>query len=546
MKTRLIVLGLSLLAVSVQAARIKKSKIPPAKARSATTKPAAQAPAKTVAKPAAKAETPIENPPAPTPEPGDAKSSTKKEEKATPTGTAKKWLSTIPKFAEDAKLWRKLIEEMKDKHFKYGQLAVGNRLITFFADLETKEFAFRTIVDLIDEGYPFPTRKFFISGDIEPMAEDGFQDSYNLYKAMVNVEKKTEKWATYYFSKLNKEKSPKYLFYQAVDLYRQKKLPEAVLILHKVLENYTKDPKQVVFAKKVARTLARIYYEQGEFEKAADIYMSFLLRTNPVTPSDYMEAAWAFFRIRHYDDALGVLYNMESKAAHHLIFLEKYIIRALVYRDYCGVTTTESLINSFEKEFGAVIDGIKMGEPLRKFPILGRVEHAETAEYRQVVKSLDELSREKANVEDLDSSVRELANYLYDSEIKMLARQKGLYEDAALETLANHLVILGESLRFLKFDVAREKFNPDRVFRPESPKSKILVEDIDELQFRLHWTQMGDYWRDERLNYKGLIANICDEPEPIPGQENKSAEQKDDKGSPADVSDELDVVEDTL
>lgn len=528
MKTRLAVLAFSLLAVSVQAARVKKSKIPPAKPKAV--------PAKAVSRAAA-----------PTPTPAPAEKPLAPEEKATPTGNAKKWLSTIPKFAEDAKLWRKLIDEMKDKHFKYGQMAVGNRLITFFADLDTKEFAYRTIVDLIDEGYPFPTRKFFISGDIDPMAEDSFQDSYNLYKAMVNVEKKTEKWATYYFSKLNKDKSPKYLFYQAVELYRQKKLPEAVQILLKVLENYTKDPKQVTFAKKVARTLARIYYEQGEFEKAADIYMSFLLRTNPVTPSDYMEAAWAFFRIRHYDDALGILYNMESKAAHHLIFLEKYIIRALVYRDYCGVSTTEALINSFEKEFGAVIDGIKMGEPLRKFPILGRVEHPETAEYRQVVKSLDELTREKANIDALDSSVREIATYLYDSEIKMLTRQKGLYEDAALETLANHLVILGESLRFLKFDVAREKFNPDRVFRPETKKSAVLVEDVDEMQFRLHWTQMGDYWRDERLNYKGLVANVCDEPEPIPGQENKDGEgSKEDKGSPADVSDELDNAEDTL
>ncbi len=129
----------------------------------------------------------------------------------------------------------------------------------------------------------------------------------------------------------------------------------------------------------------------------------------------------------------------------------------------------------------------------------------------------------------------------------MLTRQKGLYEDAALETLANHLVILGESLRFLKFDVAREKFNPDRVFRPETKKSAILVEDVDEMQFRLHWTQMGDYWRDERLNYKGLVANVCDEPEPIPRQENKDGEgSKEDKGSPADVSDELDNAEDTL
>jgi tetratricopeptide (TPR) repeat protein len=439
-----------------------------------------------------------------------AKPATKRATKPT-TKQAKKWRSEIPKIAQDAGQWRKLLDEMKKNKFYYGELALSQRLLTFFADLDTKELAYRTIVDLVDQGYPFPTRKLFVPGDIDPLAEDAFEDSYNLYKALVNVGK-SNKWAKYYFDKLNKDKSPKYLFYQAVELYKDKKLQDAVPILLKLLEN-AKDPHQIVFTKKVARTLARIYYEQGEFEKSADIYMSFLLRTNPVTPSDYMEAAWAFYRLHRYDDALGILYNMESKAAHHLIFLEKYIIRALIYRDECGINTTASLIDSFEKEFGAVIDGIKMGEPLRNFPVLARVEHPETAEYRQAVKTLDELRREKRSVDLLDSSVRELANYLYDTEIKMLSRQKGVYEYEALEVLANHLVILGESLRFLKFDVAREKFNPDRVFREVQPKSKILVDDVDEMQFRLHWTQMGDYWRDERLNYKGLVRNICDEPE---------------------------------
>ncbi len=423
---------------------------------------------------------------------------------------AVKWTGQIPKVAEDQKSWAKLLGELKERKLYYGELAVSRRLITFFTDLETKELAYENIIDLVDLGYPFSTRKLFVPGDIEPDEDRAFRDSYFLYKAMANAEKKTEKWAKYFFAKLDKDKSPKYLFYQALELYKQKKLTEAVPLLLKLLES-AKDPAQINFYKKIARTLARIYYEQGEFEKSADIYRSFILKTNPVNPSDYMEAAWSFYRLKRYDDALGMLYNMESRAAHHLVFLEKYIIRALISRDSCGVATTASLIESFEKEFGAVIDGIKMGESLRKFPILMRVENPDTLAYRQVMKSIEELNIEKTSIDDLSSDVRDLATYLYDSELKMLTRSKGLYEDQALEILANHLVILGESLRFLRFDVEREKFNPDRVFRELAPKSKILVEDLDDEQFRLHWTQMGDYWRDERLNYKGLVRNICDE-----------------------------------
>ncbi len=288
--------------------------------------------------------------------------------------------------------------------------------------------------------------------------------------------------------------------------------------------------------------MARVFYQQGEFEKSADIYMNFLLRSNPVTPSDYMEAAWNFYRLKRYDEALGILYNMESKAAQHLIFMEKYIIRALIARDYCDTETTEALLESFEAEFGAVIEGIKTGEPLKSFPLLQKVELADTLEYRQVVKTIEELEIERKKIPDLDSDLRELVNYLYDSELKMLSKERSLREASALDTLANHLIILGESLRFLKFDVAREKYSTDRVFKEVLPASKILVDDLDEKLFRVHWTQMGDYWRDERLVYKSLVKNRCDEEDQV----NEVAKDQKSTESPKEGSSEESQISDDL
>lgn len=428
---------------------------------------------------------------------------------ATANETAKRWPSAIPKIADKSENWQKLVTELSQNKMQYGALSASHRMLNFFSDLPTKELAYRTIISLIDLGYSFSTRSFFVAGDLDPQSDDEFARSYNVYKGIVNVDKKMEKWATYYFGKVDKEKTAKYSFYIAIENYGKGKISEAESQLQKILEN-TKGLENLSIIKKSARTLARIYYEKEEFEKSLDIYETFLLKLNPIAPSDWIEAAWNLYRLKKYDEALGYIYNMDSKAAFDLVFLEKYVIRALIYREYCNVESTESLINSFDRDFGTVIEGIKLGEPLSVYPILRRIEHPQTQEYRQVMNTIDSLQREKKDVSRLSSSLRPMADYLYSSEIQMLDRRRKLLEDTAVDILSNHLVILGESLKFLKFDVAREKFNPDRVFKDLVPQSKVLVEDIDEKNFRLRWTQKGDYWRDERLLYRGLLRNQCD------------------------------------
>jgi hypothetical protein len=155
------------------------------------------------------------------------------------------------------------------------------------------------------------------------------------------------------------------------------------------------------------------------------------------------------------------------------------------------------------------MDAIKLGEPLVPYPNLVRVEHPETLEYRQTAQSIEELEAEQLSISHLPRKLRPLATYLYASELNMLERRKKSLENEALQVLAKHLVILGESLRFLKFDVIREKFNPDTIFSEEKPPASVLVDSADAKTFRLHWHQWGDYWRDERFLYRGDLLSRC-------------------------------------
>src|SRR5690349_21176054 len=80
---------------------------------------------------------------------------------------ATKWKASIPKDMENSELWRQLMTEMTDQQMYYGALSAAHRSLTFFVDQDTKEAAYRTIISLIDKGYPFPTKQLFVTGDLD-------------------------------------------------------------------------------------------------------------------------------------------------------------------------------------------------------------------------------------------------------------------------------------------------------------------------------------------------------------------------------------------
>ncbi len=429
---------------------------------------------------------------------------------AAPAMASEKWQGQIPKIAENPDDWSQLVTELMNHEMYFGALAGSHDILNFFSDLNSKELAYGTIIKLIDLGYPFSTRAYFIPGDIDPPGKDNFGQSYLLYKALVNVDKKMLKWADYYFNKIDKDNFPKYLFFQAREAYVHGQPYEAMDLLRKILQQAT-GPESLSLAKKAARTLARIRYELGQYDKSFEIYDSFLLKLNPVTPSDWLDAAWSQYQLKHFSEALGLLYNFESHASGPTRLLEKYVLRALIHREYCSVASTDALIRSFQADFGEIIDGIKLGEPLTKYPMLAKIEHPETQEYRQFTQTLSAFESESARVGELPARLQSLAKFLYSSESAMMVRSQQIFQDRALEALARHLVILSESLRFLKFDVARERFDPDRVFAAPPPVVNLkLIDETDDKNFRVHWLQWGDYWRDERLLYRGLLENKCE------------------------------------
>lgn len=421
-----------------------------------------------------------------------------------------KWEGQIPSVGDTPEKWNKLLDYLEENKLHYGVLAASFRVILFFEDLNTKKRAFQNIVRLIDLGYPDSLFHLFVSGNLELDAQDHFAQSYNLYKAIINRIKKMKKWSDDFFLKIDQENFRKYLFYQAIDLYGQKKFEEALKILDDMLKRPSFD-QDFAFIKKVVRTQARILFEQEKYDKSLAIYDEFLLRVNPIKPTDWLEKAWNLFYLKKYEHALGALYNLEAKSSQEYNNFEKYIIRASIYLNRCSIKNVEKLIEKFEEDYKSVLNGIINGKVLKKFKKLRILARFYEPRYKAVMSNLQHVRKERREIKNAPRSVRGIMNYLYRSEMALLKKYSRFFEEKAINKAAKDLTMLYESLKFLKFGTAREKYNPATVFRPKEEVEENLVYEIDleKRGFIFRWRQLGQFWRDERSKYKVKIKDQC-------------------------------------
>lgn len=423
-----------------------------------------------------------------------------------------KWKSEIPTMAADPQKWMKLIQELEKSNRPYAMLSAGMRMMLLFTDVASQKFAFETIIKGIDLGYPNSLLHLFIIGNLELDGIDELSQNYNFYKAIVNKMRGMEKWASDYFEKLDAEKFNKYLFYQSITLYGEKKYKESLDVLDKILKS-TLTPKDFSFVKKVVRQIARIHFETKEYEKSLVYYNDFLLRTNPINPADWIEKSWNLFYLKRYEDALGTLYNMESEAAKQHNNFERFIIRASIYLNLCATDNVKKLVENFESEYKSSIDGIINGKQLSTLKEIEPIARFSNPRYKEMLDSLNYMTQERENMEDdVSDDLIGVANYLFDTEIKVLRQLSLFYRENAINKAAHDLTMLNESLKFLQFGTEREKYNPAIVFKPRDDADDILIDQIDlaDRGFLFQWMQQGQFWRDERNKYKGSIKNQCD------------------------------------
>lgn len=415
------------------------------------------------------------------------------------------WSTSIEPVAASDETWHELIRDLMDHKMYFTALSASQQVLALFSDQATKTLVAQTVVTLTDMGYPFPIRNLLSTVDIEPETPGPFTDSFFLYKGISNFEKGMPRWSMAYWERLDQARDTKYHLFSAIQKYSKNDLEGAETFLKNILTQTTVDTSPA-FTSKVARTLARIYFEKKEHAKALEIYGSYLLKLEYVLPTDWLEAAWNLYYLKKYKETLGYLYNLEPLATTES-YPEKYMLRALVYRDLCASGALQQLQNSFEGEYGSALKSIRSGEPLSAIPALRTLPLEENMAYVESSVRKRKLAGEASRISSLSSKLRPLAEHLFTTENRLLDGKLQALEENALKESAAFLINLDETLKYLQFEVTREAFSPERVFASQQPSPESTTSPVAEGEIR--WPQTGMLWRDERLSYQASIQNEC-------------------------------------
>ena len=192
---------------------------------------------------------------------------------------------------------------------------------------------------------------------------------------------------------------------------------------------------------------------------------------------------------------------------------EKYILRAVIYKQICAEEQLANLSNDFNATFGQILQGIKLGKALSSYPELRKIgspQGARRQKWEQTRLQLDGLKAEAPQISSLSSRV--MADFLYRTEIKNLEQQASFSRNDQLSSAAEQLLLTSESLAFLRFEMQRASVDPSHVFQAEKRREEDLLRPSDsdpDQAFTVTWKANGDYWRTERPLYNALIEDGC-------------------------------------
>ncbi len=434
---------------------------------------------------------------------------------AAKTKAKEEWKGNIPDVAKDPAAWRRLIRWYFGHHGEMEAMFCSMRMIRLFGDMATKEFAYKVMVALVDRGYPYSLEPYFLSADLDIDARTLFGQNYFFYKGLASEHRGYRRWADFYYRKLRTAAFPKYILLQGVRSYQSSKDKEAIQKLRQILlslSRYRPRPPKV-FVKKVLRTLARIYFEEGQYHQSLDIYIHSLLKMDPLTASDYLEAAWNLYYLGKFERALGLLWNLEAPPLNEKsLFIEKYALRGLIYKKFCDTQALAALLREFEQQFGVPLHGIEHGVPLLKIRGLADLARDQGDKYGEILQTLDDLKMQRLfHARQIPTNLSALSNYFYETEIAKLTQEKNVYESEALEQTASQLVMIHEDLRLLNFEAEQTKLSQaiQRSLASDVKNKNSSPLHLHKDGTRIHWRQQGDFWQDERLNYAAEVSDHC-------------------------------------
>jgi hypothetical protein len=339
---------------------------------------------------------------------------------------------------------------------------------------------------------------------------DSVSDYANYQQGLVDLRVGNERWAKTHFVKLEDDsiEASRAKFALLVTRLRNSKSVDDQMI-EDFLE-LSKDEKLTLEARNEARlAVARLRYERKNYEGALKAYeLVQLPALDPGRATLYLEEAWTRYNLGQLRATIGLLTTLDAPSFRDEFLPDKYILRALVYRDLCQYLPAKRAAKELNRRFSDSLEAIREREDLTQDPRLRRAaaSHGST---RRASRFLDSLNVE---TELLGRFAGGFGDRLYKHLTKIydLERAEGerLYRQRLREAVreeADRLLRADEQVRLMEYEVGLKLY--ERVKRGAkfiAPEKEIPLTPA-QIAFKFD----GEYWNDELRSYRVKIPSRC-------------------------------------
>lgn len=337
--------------------------------------------------------------------------------------------------------------------------------------------------------------------------EGSIADFVNYYQGEYNWERGLFSWGDEHFSSLRKDSYyyNKYLFESGLrELYAGR--TDAAIELF----------KQVLAAKEASdslrndarKTLARLYYEVGQFEDADFLYQQ--IDMNIVEQAgNLLERAWVHYRLGNPERAMGLLYSFEAPSFRTSFTPEFYILKSFIYRDVCHYAKAMSVLSQFDDRYGDAIANVYDRKDARENEALLQVILSKP-KVKRIWNFLSLLETERYLAEGIEDE--DLSTYL--NELYRLKQDE--YEDRlrqevenVYETMANDLLQFEEEAQLMEYEIGLDMYQRVSEFHYAGSEQS---EETSKTGMAVYEFQ-GEFWNDELEHYTVSLPDKCQDAE---------------------------------
>jgi hypothetical protein len=337
---------------------------------------------------------------------------------------------------------------------------------------------------------------------------EDLRDFIEYYQGLLDYRNGFIKWGRRHFGKIleNSYYYYKSRYVQAVYELVKYNLDDALKTFKEILES---DIQQADVINSTRQSVARILFEQKKFKEAYDMYE---IIDAPIEKqaSVFLEEAWSQYYMKDYRRAMGLLYALEAPAFFRYFNPEKYLIKALIYKNLCHYNVAKDAVAEFRQYYGEAINAIYDRVDLDKNEIIldAALQEPALVELGKFQRLLD---TELGMLDNFSSAWGNngLQNHLariYDLKVRDVNRQLKDKLDQGIRAVAERLLDFEEQMNLLEYEIGLSIYKRIKGAPAEKEAKKDRIPTSGPL---VYYEFDGEFWNDELHDFRFFIEDRC-------------------------------------